>query len=232
MASTTTAVEPKRRGPTKSGLKRHEKILRKALQIASEEGLDNLTIGRLATELGMSKSGLFGHFGSKENLQLEVIFAASEIFIQNIVRHAVKEKSGFKMLESLCHLWFSYVEAEVFSGGCFFLTATHEYKNRPGPIRDSLASVMEEWLNMITRMVAKGQREGSFSPDVDARQIATEINAIAVGTNWEHQLFNRGDAFIRGRKAIERIIRSITTKTETRKFNLTSQHQDKGAQHD
>ena len=218
MRLSTTLDKQTKRGPTRPGKKKHDAILKTAMQIASQEGLDALTIGRLANMLDMSKSGLFGHFGSKENLQLETIEAARNIFIAQVVTPAIEESSGIEMISKLCDLWFSYVERCVFSGGCFFLTATHEYKNKPGAIRDALSQNMQDWLDMIARMVLKGQREESLQSNVDPEQIAFELNAIAMASNWQHQLFDRPEAFEQGRAAAQRMFTDLATSAETRKL--------------
>lgn len=217
MDTTKHAIRSKRRGPTKSGLEKRKSILMTAMQMASEDGLDALTIGNLASELDMSKSGLFGLFGSKKKLQLETINAAREIFIEEVVTPAIEKKSGIEMLSALIDLWFSYVERGVFNGGCFFATATHEYKNKEGQVRNALAENMQDWLDLLYRIVRKAQREGDLEREIEAKQIAFEINAISIGANWERQLYDRPEAFTRGRWSTQRLIESLATSKETKR---------------
>src|ERR1043166_4628074 len=115
-------------------------ILETAVHIASAEGLEGLTIGRLATELSMSKSGLFAHFGSKEELQLATVEAARDIFVREVIRPAFEAPKGVARLWGLCDVWLEYVRREVFRGGCFFAAAAAEFDGRPGAVRDRIAA--------------------------------------------------------------------------------------------
>jgi AcrR family transcriptional regulator len=119
------------------GLKTRRAILRKAVNLASLEGLEGLTIGRLASALRISKSGLFAHFGSKEDLQCAAVDAARDIFVEKVVRPAY-EFRGLKRLRALCENWLSYGEERVFPGGCFFSAASLEFDDRPGRVRDQI----------------------------------------------------------------------------------------------
>src|SRR6266481_3803869 len=110
-------------------------ILKRAVDIASAEGLEGLSIGRLASELQMSKTGVFAHFGSKEQLQLAVVEAAKQIFVQYVVQPAVKQPRGLPRLGAMLESWIGYVESIVFRGGCFFAAASAEFDSRPGPVR-------------------------------------------------------------------------------------------------
>lgn len=188
-------------------------ILQAAVNIASAEGLEGLTIGRLAAELSMSKSGLFAHFGSKEELQLATVGAAREIFIRAVVRPAFEEAEGLARLWKLCDLWLEYVRGEVFRGGCFFAAAASEFDGRPGPVRDRVAEVMKEWLAVLRRSVAEARKEGQLDGDADPAQLAFELNAIEIGANWAFQLYGDGEAFSRARVAVlERLRRHATAR--------------------
>src|SRR5919112_3923894 len=119
-------------------MSRRDAILERAVEVASAEGLEGLTIGRLSSELGLSKSGLFGHFGSKEELQLAAVDAAGAIFYREVVKPALSEPEGAPRLRAFCDRWIGYLERKVFSGGCFFAAAMTEFDGRPGPVRDRL----------------------------------------------------------------------------------------------
>lgn len=187
-------------------------ILRSAVDVASIEGLEGLTIGRLATELNMSKSGLFAHFGSKEELQLATIDAARSVFVSEVVRPACESGGpGLDLLWKLCDRWVEYAQRGVFSGGCFFAAASSEFDGRPGPVRDRVAACMREWLDRLERGVREAQSEGHLDPDVDARQLAFEMNALALGANWAFQLFGDLKAFSRTREAIRERLRAVAT---------------------
>jgi AcrR family transcriptional regulator len=191
-------------------------ILEVAVNIASAEGLEGLTIGRLASETGMSKSGLFAHFGSKEDLQLATVEAARSIFIREVVRPAFESETGVPRLWKLCEIWLDYVRAEVFRGGCFFAAASAEFDSRPGPVRDRVAAIMKEWLAVLRRAVVEAQGAGQFDKHVDPAQLAFEINALELGANWGFQLYGDKQAFERARAAILERLRRDTTESGSR----------------
>src|SRR5687767_8985814 len=118
------------------GERTRQSILERAVDLASLEGLEGLTIGRLADELKMSKSGLFAHFGSKEELQLATVEAASQRYVAEIFAPALKEPRGYPRLLAICDSWLSYIKRGVFPGGCFFAAASFEFDSRPGAVRD------------------------------------------------------------------------------------------------
>src|SRR5437763_1005440 len=155
-------------------------ILGRAADIASVEGLDGLSIGRLATELGVSKSGVFAHFGSKEELQLATIAAAREIYVDTIVTPArAAAAPGLAHLRSLWDYWLDYTEQRIFPGGCFFIQTVAEFDSRPGRIRDALREARTDWMALIVRSIAKAQRLGELDPGLDAAQLAFELDAYA-----------------------------------------------------
>src|SRR6266700_3143681 len=129
------SVPAKSEGRRPKGARTRESVLRVAVDLASVEGLGGLTIGRLAIELGMSKSGLFAHFGSKEDLQLATVEMARSIFISEIMVPVQAAPRGLERLWRLCNLWLQYTEQEVFRGGCFFAAASAEFDGRPGRVR-------------------------------------------------------------------------------------------------
>src|SRR5271163_2849367 len=138
----TATKQPSRRP---RGLKTRKAILRKAVNLASLEGLEGLTIGKLASALRISKSGLFAHFGSKEDLQCAVVDEAREIFVERVVRPAYQFQ-GLKRLRALCENWLAYGEEGVFPGGCFFSAASLEFDDRPGRVREQIVALMKQWL--------------------------------------------------------------------------------------
>ena len=146
------------------GDRTRQSILDRAVDIASVEGLEGLTIGRLADDLGMSKSGLFAHFGSKEDLQLAVIDAAGERFIAETFRPALKAERGYPRLLAICRAWLSYIRRDVFPGGCFFAAASFEFDGRPGPVRDAIAKAMDDWMTAIERAIVMARDEGHLDP--------------------------------------------------------------------
>jgi AcrR family transcriptional regulator len=202
-------------------------ILEVAVHLASAEGLEGLTIGRLAAETGMSKSGLFAHFGSKEDLQLATVDAARAIFIERVVQPAFEARKGLMRLRRLCEIWFDYAQSQVFRGGCFFAAASAEFDSRPGQVRDRIAEIMKEWLEVLRRAIVEAQDSGHFDKKVDPAQLAFEINALEIGANWALQLFGDKQAFARARDAVlERLrthsktLRSSISQTRPKKQSV------------
>src|SRR5882724_6567999 len=144
------SVPSKSEGRRPKGARTRESVLRAAVNLASVEGLGGLTIGRLADELKMSKSGLFAHFGSKEELQLATIDMAKQIFTEHVITPASFSPEGMPRLWELCNRWLRHVEDRIFRGGCFFSAASFEFDSRPGPVRDRIAAVMHAWLKMLS----------------------------------------------------------------------------------
>ena len=206
-------LRPAARARKAHGERTRQSILEVAVDLASAEGLEGLTIGRLASEMGMSKSGLFAHFGSKEDLQLATVEAAREIFIREVIHPAFKTKDGLARLWKLCDTWLTYVRGGVFRGGCFFAAAAAEFDSRPGPVRDRIAEIMKEWLATLRRGVQGAQDAGQLNKGVDATQLAIEFNALELGANWAFQLYGDRAAFTRAREAILERLRRHSTKS-------------------
>lgn len=189
------------------GARTKQSILQRAIDLASLEGLEGLTIGRLADELGMSKSGLFAHFGSKEELQMATIEAASERYISEVFRPALPVPRGYPRLVAVCRSWLSYVKGRVFPGGCFFAAASFEFDGRPGPVRDLVVRKMDEWIGALEKAVRMAQEEGHIDASLDPAQLAFELNALFFGANFSYYL--RGD-----KKALERAEKAIMARLE------------------
>jgi len=197
------------------GLKTRQAILRKAVNLASLEGLEGLTIGKLASALRISKSGLFAHFGSKEDLQCAVVDAARDIFVEKVVRPAY-EFHGLKRLRALCENWLSYGERRVFPGGCFFSAASLEFDDRPGRVRDQIVVLMKKWLGSLEYAARDAQLTGELKKEVDVRQLAFELQALAMGANWSSRLFRDPSAFRLVRGAILQRIDQATGSVQSR----------------
>jgi AcrR family transcriptional regulator len=190
-------------GRRERGRRTRESILETAVQLASVEGLDGITIGRLATELGMSKSGLFAHFGSKEELQLATIDTAREIFVETIITPARQAERGLPRLEALMENWLGYMRREVFKGGCFFDAVRGEYNSRPpGPVRDAVWNDFAGWSTILVNRVKSAQAQGHLDPDADPEQVAYELDALGGAANTRFQLDRDEAWFERAREAI------------------------------
>jgi AcrR family transcriptional regulator len=193
------------------GRRTRESILEEAVNFASVEGLDGLTIGRLAAALGMSKSGLFAHFGSKEELQLATIQAASEIYVREVIAPAREAERGLPRLQALMDHWLDYLRREVFKGGCFFDAARTEYDSRqPGPVRDAIAADFRSWKELVANRVRAAQAAGHLDPDADPEQVAFELDALGGAANVRFQLDRDEIAFERARRAIHARLDALT----------------------
>jgi AcrR family transcriptional regulator len=176
-------------GRKRRGNATRESILQAAADLASVEGLEGLTIGRLATELNMSKSGLFAHFGSKEDLQLATIDAARRRFVDHVVRPSRQLPRGRARLEALLEDWLRYFRAEVFPGGCFFCNIQAEFDSRPdNAVREAIAENMRQFHGFIEREIRKAQEAGELDPSLDPAQLAFEFDALGALANQHFQL--------------------------------------------
>jgi AcrR family transcriptional regulator len=184
------------------GERTRQSILDRAVDLASLEGLQGLTIGRLAEELGMSKSGLFAHFGSKEDLQIATIEAASQRYITEIFTEAVRQPRGYPRLKAICEAWLSYIRRSVFPGGCFFAAASFEFDSRPGPVRDRVRLMMDDWMHALERSIQMAKDEGHLKDDVDPPQLAFELNSMFFGANFAFYLRDDHQAISRAERAV------------------------------
>jgi AcrR family transcriptional regulator len=181
-------------------------ILGRATALGSLEGLESLTIGRLADELGLSKSGVYGHFGSKENLQLSTVEAALKSFRDEVWEPAADEPPGLPRLRAVMDAWLSYLERSVFPGGCFLTAASLEFDDRPGPVREVVATTWTRWLRVLAREIVTAQEQGELDPDMDPDQAAFELNAHVMAGNWAKQLFGGPEALEPSRAAIDLLL--------------------------
>jgi AcrR family transcriptional regulator len=186
-------------------------ILRRAADLASVDGLDGLTIGRLAGDLGLSKSGLFGYFGSKEELQLATIRAARTVFIGEVVEPALSVPSGMGRVVRLCENWLDYSERRVFAGGCFFFAGATEFAARPGRVRDALSTAHTDWVRLVTRTVKDARDLGELAADVDAEQLAYELIAFTTAANAAAVLHDDPASYERSRVAVRRRLVEVAT---------------------
>jgi AcrR family transcriptional regulator len=181
-------------------------IVRRATALGSLEGLEALTIGRLADDLGLSKSGVYGHFGSKEKLQLSAVEAAIARFREEVWEPAAGEPPGIRRLRGLMNAWLSYLERSVFPGGCFLTAASLEFDDRPGQVRDAIANAWKLWLAVLEQEVTTAQSQGELDPALDPAQLAFQLHAYVMAGNWSKQLFGDPDALAASRVAIDRVL--------------------------
>ena len=175
-------------------------VLRRSVDIASVDGLEGLSIGRLATELGISKSGLFAHFGSKEELQLATIRAARRIYADNVVTPAFEVEPGIGRVWALSTHWLDYSQRRVFPGGCFFQKVSHEYAARDGAVQESLAAVHREWMDLIETLVGEAVERGELA--ADPKLLAFDLNAYYEAANLASILHNDNTTYDQARQAV------------------------------
>lgn len=192
-------------GPTDGRVLRGDRtrrvVLARAVDLASVEGLDGLSIGRLAADLEISKSGLIAHFGSKEGLQLATIRAARAIFVHSVIEPTMQTPPGMGRLRAQLDAWLRYSSDRRFPGGCFFARASHEYAARPGAVRDALAVIDEEWLALIAETITGAQEAGDIRPDIDPTQLAFDLDAYLDSANLR-SLLGRKDVYERAEQAV------------------------------
>jgi AcrR family transcriptional regulator len=170
------------------GMRSRAAVLDRSVQLASREGLEGLTIGRLATELELHKSSVFALFGSKEELQLATLAAARGILIDQVIVPALTSEEGLPRLQAIGEAWCDYFVAEVFEGGCFLCAASAEMDGRPGPVRDAVEVVMREWIAVLSANIDAAIAAGDLRADVDPAAMAFRLNALGMAANWERQL--------------------------------------------
>ncbi len=191
-----------------SGARSRQTILEAAAQLATVEGLEGLSIGRLAEEVGMSKSGLYAHFRSKLDLQLATVATAGDVFRQEVMEPGQAALPGTARILALCDAFLSHVERGVFPGGCFFVAAAAEMNVRPGPIRDSIAEFVAGWMQTIENAVREAQTQSEIAPEVDPAQFAFETNALLVAANLAFPLFGDRRILERARLGIRERLRT------------------------
>lgn len=169
-----------------------QSVLRRAADIASVEGLGGITIGRLATDLEMSKAGVFGQFGSKEALQLATIDLAAEMFREAVWVPAEAETPGLHRLLAVCRSWVAYLGDPPFPGGCFLALTSMEYGAQSGPVHDALVAVLGRWRRTLLRDIRQAIDDGDLPTDTDPEQVVFVLEALAGGTKGAQQL--HGDA--------------------------------------
>ena len=205
-----TPTAAQRRGSGRQPKRTRAAILERAVDLASIEGLEGLTIGRLASDLEMSKSGLFGHFGSKEELQLATIEEASTRFVRAVVEPVLDKAEGEPRLRALCGAFIDYLERGVFAGGCFFGAASIEFDDRPGQVGDRVRDGIGAWIGYLETQ-AKAAGAG------DPKLLAFELQALAQGANSAFRLFGDPATFNRARKAIDTVITDQVGRKATRR---------------
>ncbi|HEV8264404.1 MAG TPA: TetR/AcrR family transcriptional regulator [Gemmatimonadales bacterium] len=192
--------------PTTKGEVTRQAVLERAVALASRVGLGGLTIGTLADDLDLSKSGLFGHFRSKEALQIQVLEHAAATFVDSVVRPALSQPRGVPRVRALFERWLEWTRSGPMPGGCLFVAAATELDDRPGPVRDRLQQLQRDWLGVIATSFRKGVEEGHFRRDADPDQFAHDLYGVALAYHHAQRLLQDPKAEGRARHAFEALL--------------------------
>ena len=198
------------------GEQTRQAILTRASRLASSEGLGAVSLQRLATDLGISKSGLFAHFGSKEELQLATVEEAGRVFTVEVLKPGLKPPAGLGRLWSMCNSFLSYLKRSVFPGGCFFEAAVAEFDSRPGPVRDAVVARRRFWVESLARAVRDAQATGEVQAAVDPEQLAWELEWILVGANGTYVVERDTVVLERARRAVRDRLERVATEKAAR----------------
>jgi AcrR family transcriptional regulator len=178
--------------------------------MASERGLDGLTIGTLAERMGLSKSGVFAHFGSREDLQIAVTREYARLFVDEVMRPALKERRGLARLRAIVERWCAWQVERQLPGGCIYFAGAMEFDDKPGPVRDEIVAGLATWRREMARAVAQAVETGELAPDTDPAQFVFELYGIMLGFHHELHLFDSPDARALALRAFERLLSCAT----------------------
>ena len=188
------------------GEQTRQEIVERALALAGEVGLEGVSLGVLAAGLNLSKSGLFAHFRSKEALQVEVLQRAIDHFVEDVIAPAIRQPRGEPRLRKLFDLHLDWVYGNARGGSCFFMALTHEYDDRPGPVRDLLVQSQRDWYETIARVARTGVEEGHLRADLNLEQFAFEFVGIGMAFQQVAKLLEHPRAEERARHAFEALL--------------------------
>lgn len=179
-------------------------ILGAGLEMATQLSLETVTIGNLAKSTNMSKSGLFAHFQSKENLQIEILKHAGELFAEGVVIPALMEKAGIPRIKALVNNWIRW--SSKMTGGCIFVSSSSEFTDRPGKVRDFILAQQEAWIDSLKRIARSAIRVGDFRKDIDCDQYAFEMYSLLLGFHLYEKMLNRAETKKRQEDALEKLL--------------------------
>src|SRR5574341_306627 len=191
------------------GQRTHAAILDRATGLASQVGLTGLTIGVLADDLQLSKSGLFAHFRSKEALQIQVLEHAAARFVETVVRPALREPRGAPRMRALFERWIAWEHDEALPGGCVFAAAAFELDDRPGPVRDRLVALQRDWIGVLATSFRKGVETGLFRRDADPDQFAYDMSGLLLAFHFHTRLLGDTGAEARARRAFTALLEAV-----------------------
>ena len=185
------------------GEQTRQAILTRAFELANVDGVSGLSIGRLAEATGLSKSGLFAHFGSKEALEVAVVEEASRLFVQDVMVPALRQPRGEPRVRAMFERWLAWGQRP---GGCFFVGASAELDDRPGPPREALVQACKDWIDALATAARIAITEGHFRVDLDPEQFAFEMYGIMMSTHMFIRFLNNPASLARAHKAFDRLV--------------------------
>lgn len=203
MARNIDFDQPKRRS---DGEHTHASILDAAVRLASIEGVNQITLGRLAERTGVSKSGVYAHFKSKERLQMEIIQAADEIFQREVIQPGLDAPEGLPRLQNFFMTYLDYIERDVFPGGCFFAGLVSEFDAQSGPIHEAVVTGRRRYDEMVEGIARDAQRRGELDPGVDPADLVFQLDAVVDHTNFLYTLYRDPAIITRARSIVSRTI--------------------------
>jgi AcrR family transcriptional regulator len=203
--------------PPSKGQASRATILLAAAKLATTKGLIGLSIGDLAAEVGMSKSGLYAHFKSKEELELATIATAAAIFDSEVLQPVTRAPAGIARLKSLANSFLSHLERRVFPGGCFFAAVAAELDTRPGPARDRVVEVLNSWVSLLRQCILDAQALGEINPLAEADQVVFEIQAMLLAANFLFVMNNDPVRLTQSRRGVENVLARAGVRTESKR---------------
>jgi AcrR family transcriptional regulator len=204
------------RKPRADGIQTRQEILLAAAQLATTRGLEGLSVGELARHIGMSKSGLYAHFQSKEDLELATIETAAEIFDREVLRAVARAPAGARRLRVLVDTYLSHLERKVFPGGCFFAAVAAEFDTRPGPARDRILGVLDNWFSVLTQCVREAQAAREIDPAADVAQAVFEVQAMLVAANFLFVMTDDPVRLAHARRGVEHVLARLAVRGGSR----------------
>lgn len=200
-------------------------ILLAAAKMATTKGLNGLSLGDLAAEVGMSKSGLYAHFKSKEELELATIETAAVIFDSEVLQPAMRAHAGTERLKAVVSLFLSHLERKVFPGGCFFSAVAAELDTHPGPARDRVVEVLGNWLALLRQCILEAQDFGEIDPNAEVAQAVFEIESMLLAANFLFVMMNDPIHLTQGRRGVENVLARLAASAESKKKrSVPAQH--------
>jgi AcrR family transcriptional regulator len=214
--SPTVGLENADHSPSKGQASR-ENILRAAAKLATTKGLDGLSIGDLAAEVGMSKSGLYAHFKSKEDLELATIEMAATIFEREVLRPVPAAPTGSKKLLALVNSFLDYLKRQIFPGGCFFAAVGMELDTRPGPARDKVIAVQQQWLSLLRQCFLDAKANGEVDDGTEIEQAVFETHAMLLAANFLFVMSNDTTKLKQARRGVDHVLARLAIRGEPKR---------------